>query len=218
MQAARGTSLNLGDSSSGDSSSRRSSSRDSDRRAPDSAGSYAGDAHGPAGAATAAEAPTRPRRVRTFALAAAVVYALDVLSKVLAVELLSDRSPVDLVPGVLQLTLVRNPGAAFSLGAELTVVLTGIAVVVVVAVVRMAARLRDRGWALALGLLLGGALGNLTDRLLRQPGPLRGHVVDFLQLPNWPVFNLADSAIVVAAALVAWRSIRGIGLDGRRDR
>lgn len=215
MQAARGTSLNLG------ASGRDSSGDHSSSRAADAAGSHCGD---PAGehvakrAATAAVVPTRPRRVRTFALAAVVVYALDVVTKVLAVEFLADRPAVDVVPGVLQLTLVRNPGAAFSLGTELTVVLTGIAVVVVVVVLGMAARLRDRGWAIALGLLLGGALGNLTDRLLRQPGPLRGHVVDFLQLPNWPVFNVADSAITVAAVLVAWRSVRGIGLDGRRDR
>jgi signal peptidase II len=81
----------------------------------------------------------------------------------------------------------------------------------------MAGRLRDRGWALALGLLLGGAVGNLLDRLFRQPGPMRGHVIDFLQLPNWPVFNLADSAICLAAALVVWRSLRGVELDGRTE-
>ena len=157
-----------------------------------------------------------PRRVRTFAVATVAVLALDVASKVLAVRLLADRAPVDVVPGLLRLTLLRNPGAAFSLGTGLTVALTVIAAAVVVVVLRMAARLRDRGWALALGLLLGGALGNLTDRLLRQPGPLRGHVVDFIALPHWPVFNLADSAICVAAALVALRSVQGIGLDGRR--
>lgn len=168
-------------------------------------------------AGTAEVAPLPPRRVFSFVLTAVVVYVLDVVSKVLAVELLADRPPVDVVPGVLQLTLLRNPGAAFSLATGLTIVLTLIAVLVVGAVLRMAGRLRDRGWAIALGLLLGGAVGNLTDRLLREPGPLRGHVVDFLQLPHWPVFNLADSAICVAAALVAWRSVRGIGLDGRRD-
>ncbi len=168
------------------------------------------------GAVSSVEGPP-PRRLRTFALAAVVVYALDVVTKVLAVALLADRPPVDVVPGALQLTLVRNPGAAFSLATGLTVALTVIALVVVVVVLRMAGRLRDRCWAVALGLLLGGALGNLTDRLLREPGPLRGHVVDFLALPHWPVFNLADSAICVAAVLVAWRSVRGIGLDGRRE-
>jgi signal peptidase II len=80
----------------------------------------------------------------------------------------------------------------------------------------MASRLRDRTWAVALGLLLGGALGNLTDRLVRQPGFMRGHVVDFLELPNWPVFNIADAALTVAAVLVVVQSLRGVGTDGRR--
>jgi signal peptidase II len=117
----------------------------------------------------------------------------------------------------LQLTLVRNPGAAFGLATGLTLLLTCVAAVVVLVLLRMAGRLRDRGWAIAFGLLLGGATGNLVDRLFRQPGPFRGHVVDFLQLPNWPVFNIADSAICVAAALVVFRSLRGIGLDGRHE-
>ena len=98
----------------------------------------------------------------------------------------------------------------------LTVLLTAIALVVVVVVVRLSGRVRSAGWACALGLLLGGALGNLTDRLLREPAPFRGHVVDFLRLPHWPVFNLADSCIVAAALLIALLSVRGIGLDGTR--
>jgi signal peptidase II len=69
----------------------------------------------------------------------------------------------------------------------------------------------------ALGLLLGGALGNLTDRIFRSPGPLRGHVVDFLELPHWPIFNLADSAIVLGAVLITLQSLRGVHLDGRRS-
>jgi signal peptidase II len=77
-------------------------------------------------------------------------------------------------------------------------------------------RLRNRTWAVALGLLLGGALGNLTDRLVRQPGVMRGHVVDFLELPNWPVFNIADTALTLAAVLIVVQSLRGIGTDGRR--
>jgi len=155
--------------------------------------------------------------VVTFAVVATLTIALDVATKVAAVAFLSDRDPVEVVPGVLDLTLVRNPGAAFGLATDLTWLLSAIAIVVAGVVLRMAGRLRDRGWALALGLLLGGAVGNLLDRLLRQPGPMQGHVIDFLQLPNWPVFNLADSAICVAAAVVVWRSLRGIGLDGRTE-
>jgi signal peptidase II len=156
-----------------------------------------------------------PRRLRLFAVVVAVAYAADVLTKVVAVETLSGRPDVEVVPGVLDLHLTRNPGAAFSLATGMTVVLTLVAAVVAVVVVRIATQLRDRTWAVALGLLLGGALGNLTDRLLREPGPLRGHVVDFLRLPHWPVFNLADVAIVVAAALILVQCVRGVGVDGR---
>jgi signal peptidase II len=95
----------------------------------------------------------------------------------------------------------------------MTWVLTVIAVVVVVVVVRVASRLQSRVWALTLGLLLGGALGNLTDRLFRAPGVARGHVVDFLELPHWPIFNVADSAIVTAGVLVVLLTLLGVGLD-----
>ncbi|GAA2037313.1 signal peptidase II [Pseudokineococcus marinus] len=147
----------------------------------------------------------------------ALVWGLDQLTKALAVSRLTEGEPVELVPGVLDLYLLYNPGAAFSLATGLTWVLTLVAVGVVVAVALMARRLGSRAWAYALGLLLGGALGNLTDRLLREPGFGTGHVVDFLRLPRWPVFNLADSAIVVAAVLVVVLSFRGVGVDGRRE-
>ena len=156
------------------------------------------------------------RRLGLLAAVAGLAWVVDVVTKVVAVETLSERPPVQVVPGVLDLTLTRNPGAAFSIGPGLTAVLTVIALVVVVVVVRLATRVRDWLWAIALGLLLGGALGNLTDRLVREPGPFQGHVVDFLRLPHWPVFNVADSCIVVAAVLIGVQSIRGIGLDGTR--
>jgi signal peptidase II len=149
-----------------------------------------------------------------FAALAAVVYALDLATKTLAVAQLEGREPVSLLGGLLTLRLTRNPGAAFSLGTGYTVALTVVAIGVVVVVVRLSSRLRSAGWAVALGLLLGGACGNLTDRLVRAPGPMRGHVVDFLELPHWPVFNVADSAIVAAAALVVLQSLRGVRLDG----
>ncbi len=156
------------------------------------------------------------RRTRLVLVVAAVVWLADAASKVIAVNLLADREPVELVPRVLTLTLTRNPGAAFSIGTGVTVLLTAVACVVVLVVLRLSGRVRSTGWAWALGLLLGGALGNLTDRLLREPGPFRGHVVDFLQLPRWPVFNLADSCIVTAALLIALLSLRGTTLDGSR--
>lgn len=160
----------------------------------------------------------RPRRrLRLFVGVAVVAYAADVVTKLIAVEKLSDRPPVTVIPGVLDLTLVRNPGAAFGLATGLTAVLTVIALAVCLVVVRLARRLRNGVWAIALGLMLGGALGNLTDRFLRDPGPLQGHVVDFLALPNWPVFNLADTSVCIAAALIVLQSFRGVGLDGRTD-
>jgi signal peptidase II len=157
------------------------------------------------------------RRIRLFATVAAVVYAIDAGSKVLVVHGLTGHEPISLLGGLLTLRLTRNPGAAFSTATGYTVLLTLVAIGVVVCVTRLAARLGSTGWAVALGLLLGGALGNLTDRIFRSPGPLRGHVVDFLELPHWPIFNLADSAIVLGAVLITLQSLRGVHLDGRRS-
>ena len=157
-----------------------------------------------------------PRRVRSFVVWAVAVYAVDVASKLAAVRALDGEPPVSLLGGLLTLRLTRNPGAAFSLGAEYTVALSLVAIGVVAVVVRLSSRLGSAGWAAALGLLLGGAAGNLTDRMLRAPGPFRGHVVDFLELPQWPVFNLADTAIVVGAVLLMAQSLRGVRLDGSR--
>ncbi|CAN5799355.1 signal peptidase II [soil metagenome] len=173
----------------------------------------------PAGgdAAAAEPLPSPPRRLVLFAAVAFTAWVLDVASKVAAVETLVGRRPVDVIPGVLDLTVTRNPGAAFSIATSLTALLTVVAIVVVVVIGWLAVRIRSRAWAVALGLLLGGALGNLTDRMLREPGPFQGHVVDFLRLPNFPVFNLADSCIVVAAVLIAVQSLRGAGLDGSRE-
>lgn len=145
-----------------------------------------------------------------------LVYVVDQLTKALAVRWLTPAQPVDLVGSVLQLRLIRNPGAAFSLATGMTWVLTVIAVVVVVLVIRSSRHLGHRGWAFALGLLLGGALGNLTDRLVRAPGPGRGHVIDFIDYGGYFVGNTADIAIVGAAILVGLLGARGIGLDGGR--
>lgn len=126
------------------------------------------------------------------------------------------RDPINVVGDWLQITYTLNPGAAFSIGGSFTVVLTAIAITVAVVIIRMASRLGSNAWAVALGGLLGGALGNLSDRLFRSPGPFRGSVVDWIAVPNWPVFNIADSAIFCAAILMVWLSFRGIGLDGSR--
>ncbi len=143
-------------------------------------------------------------------------FAIDQTTKILAVRELEDRAPVELIGTFLELRLVRNPGAAFSTGASLTPIITLVAIVAAVVVVVLALRVRHRGWAVGLGLLLAGVLGNLTDRMLRDPGPFRGHVVDFFALPNWPVFNVADICINVAAAFFVILLFRGVRLDGSR--
>ena len=160
-------------------------------------------------------APNRPRRrvVSLFAVAA-LVLAADVATKIAVVAHLSNREPLRLLGGALLLRETRNSGAAFSLAQGATVVFTFVAVGVVVAILRTASRLRSLPWAISLGLLLGGASGNLADRMLRAPGPLRGHVVDWIDFRVWPVFNLADSAIVVGGLLAVLLSVRGRALDG----
>jgi signal peptidase II len=172
--------------------------------------------HPPEPAPRDTDAAPPQRRVRAFIGCAALVYLVDVLTKVLAVAALAGRPPISLLDGLLTLRLTRNPGAAFSLGTGYTIVLSVVAVVVVAVVVALSQRLGNLPWAIALGLLLGGACGNLTDRLLRAPGPFRGYVVDFLELPHWPVFNVADSAIVLGAVVLVVQSIRGVHLDGSR--
>jgi len=170
---------------------------------------------------TAGEASVTParRRVGVLVAVAALVYAADVISKVIVVATLRENVPVRVIGSLLQLDYLRNPGAAFSLGAGgYTVVFTLIAAAVIVAILRMARTLVSRPWAVALGLLLGGALGNLTDRIARSPGPLRGWVVDWIQLPHWPVFNLADSAICCGGALMVLLTVMGLHPDGKVER
>ncbi len=158
----------------------------------------------------------RRRRVGLLLLVAAGVYLADVISKIIVVATLSDRQ-VRLLGGLLTLDLLRNSGAAFSIGTSLTIVFTLIALGVVFFILRTSRRLRSVPWAVTLGLLLGGATGNLTDRLLRSPGVFRGDVVDWIQLPHWPVFNVADSAIVCGGVLAVLLAARGYRLDGTRD-
>ena len=152
-----------------------------------------------------------------FALVALVAYAVDQVSKVVAVAELENRPDVEVLGDLLQLNLVRNPGAAFSIGTGLTPLLSVLAVVAALTVLWFARRLGSKLWAVGLGLLLAGVLGNLTDRVLRSPGAFRGHVIDFLQLPNWPIFNVADICINVAAGLIIVQAFRGIRLDGTRE-
>ena len=148
---------------------------------------------------------------------AAFVLAADVISKALVVAHLHDDQPVHLIGNVLMLWLTRNPGAAFSVGTSETVVFTVIAFGVIVYIARTARRLYSLGWAVALGLLLGGAMGNLGDRIFRAPGLFRGDVVDWIAVTRfYPIFNLADSAIVCGGILTVILAMRGQHLDGTR--
>ena len=162
--------------------------------------------------------PPRRRCLLLFAAVAAAAYAVDVVTKVLAVALLSGRPPVHVVGDFFTLTLTRNSGAAFSTATSYTAALTAIAIAAAVVVVWVARRVASPAWAVALGLLLAGVAGNLTDRLFREPGPFQGHVVDFLAFPHWPVFNVADACINVAAALIIIQSLRGVRVNGTRTR
>ena len=161
--------------------------------------------------------PGVPTTTRLALLVAVLGVVTDLLSKQVAVHELTGRAPVSVLGEVLQLRLVRNPGAAFSAGASLTPVISVVAVVATLVVSYFAFRVRHRGWAVALGLLLAGVSGNLIDRIFRAPGPFRGHVVDFFALPNWPVFNVADICIDVAGALFVLLLLRGAPFDGQRD-
>jgi len=146
---------------------------------------------------------------------ALVVLAADIVTKLVVVATLSGRPPVSLLGGFLKLTLTRNPGAAFSIGGPSTTALfSAIAVGVAVVILRTARRIGSASWAVTLGLLLGGATGNLIDRIFRYPGPFRGYVVDWIQLPHWPVFNLADSAIVCGGVLAVILAMRGTAITG----
>ena len=159
----------------------------------------------------------RPRRVGLLLGVAAFVIAADIITKAVAVAHIREYSRIDVVGSLLVLTLTRNGGAAFNIGGtSMTIVFTVIAAGVIIYILRASRNLRSIGWAITLGLLLGGATGNLVDRIFRAPAPFRGDVVDWIELPHWPVFNLADSSIVCAGFLVVLLALRGIRLDGTR--
>lgn len=149
--------------------------------------------------------------MRRLYLVAALAWGLDIASKIWAVNNLSARNPIQILGSFFQLTLIRNSGAAFSFATGATIIFTCLSVAAVIAIIYYSNKVTSLGWSIALGLLLGGVLGNLTDRLFRSPGFLKGEVIDWLELTHWPVFNLADSAIVVAAFLAIVLSIRNVG-------
>ncbi|MDQ1722353.1 MAG: signal peptidase [Pseudonocardiales bacterium] len=163
-------------------------------------------------------------RMWLFFATALIALTADLVTKILVVAHIRPADPgVRLLGGAVYLVQARNSGAAFSVGTGATVVLTAISIIVIVIVIRAARRLTSSGWALALGLVLGGAMGNLVDRLFRAPSPGKGHVVDWISVLAsdghvWPIFNLADSAIVVGGALAVLLSLRGVEFSSGRAR
>ncbi|WP_052851813.1 signal peptidase II [Streptomyces avicenniae] len=155
-----------------------------------------------------------PRRVAVLVAVAAFAYLVDLATKIWVVTSLENQRSIDVIGDWMRFRAVRNAGAAFGIGSALTVVFTCIAAAVIVVIFRLARRLYSVPWAIALGLLLGGALGNLTDRLFRSPGAFQGHVVDFVAVQHFAVFNLADSAIVCGGILIVLLSFRGLDPDG----
>ncbi|GAT64806.1 signal peptidase [Planomonospora sphaerica] len=191
-------------------------------------GTTGGAADGETEGAAGADGPVPPpgrRRIAVLATIAPIVYLLDLVTKTVVLKTLEGRDPLVLVPDLLQFRVIFNSGAAFSIGTGMTIVFTFVAAAVVIAILRTARHLRSLPWAVTLGLLLGGALGNLTDRVFRWPSgfgreaPFQGYVVDFIETfpGHFPVWNIADAGIVcggILAVLLAWR---GYQIDGTRD-
>ena len=164
--------------------------------------------------------PVQARTRRILALTvmfcvALAVLMVDAVSKAQVLARLPGHPPVRLLHGLVTLDLTFNAGAAFGVGTSYTAIIAVIVLGVIAYIIRTARRLRSLIWTIALGLLLGGAMGNLGDRLFRAPGPLRGRVVDWINLPHFPwTFNLADASITCAAVLIAVLALRGVRIDG----
>jgi signal peptidase II len=161
------------------------------------------------------QAPRGKRRVAVLIVVAVLAYVLDLISKLVVVaELEPGNRSIEVIGEWLRLDVIRNPGAAFGFGEAFTIIFTVIAAAVIVVIFRLARKLYSTPWAVALGLLLGGALGNLTDRIFRSPGVFEGAVVDFIAPRHFAVFNLADSAIVCGGILIVLLSFKGLDPDG----
>ena len=158
------------------------------------------------------------RAIVILALVAVFVFAVDQVAKAAVIAHLAEGERVPVLGDLLVFLYTRNPGAAFSIGAGSTWIFTIIATGVLVTVIWIAPRIRSLMWAIVFGLVLGGLLGNLFDRLFRPPAFGQGEVVDFIKIPLLPaIFNLADSAIVLAMVLFLIQTLRGVGLNGQKQ-
>ena len=165
--------------------------------------------------------PAHRRALVALVVVTLAVVLVDQATKAWAVAVLEPRlaagdGPIPIIGSALFLTFYENPGASFGLATGFTWILTAVAIAVVVGVVRISRRLSSLPWAIALGALLGGALGNLGDRLLRAPGFAIGHVVDFIGFGSWFVNNIADIAITLGAVAMVVLALMGIDVDGSR--
>ena len=147
---------------------------------------------------------------RQLLLTALVVILIDLATKAWAVARLENQSEIKVIGEFLKFSFVRNPGAAFSFGTSVTWVFTLIAIAVTIAILLISKNVTNKPWAIALGGLLGGAVGNLIDRIFRSPEVFHGHVVDFISVPNYPMFNISDSAVVLSAIAMVVLSMRGV--------
>ncbi|CAL9417588.1 signal peptidase II [Streptomyces sp. enrichment culture] len=161
-----------------------------------------------------AEQPRGRRQIAVLFAVAAFAYLIDLVSKMIVVAKLEHQEAIEIFGEWLKFDAIRNRGAAFGFGQAFTIIFTLIAAAVIVVIIRLARKLYSLPWAIALGLLLGGALGNLTDRIFRAPGVFEGAVVDFIAPKHFAVFNLADSAIVCGGILIVLLSFRGLDPDG----
>jgi signal peptidase II len=150
------------------------------------------------------------RTWRTLFSVAWFVWILDLATKIWAVSALSHRPNIKVLGSFFQLSFARNSGAAFSFATGGTIFLSIFGLIVLSVIFYYSTRITSKGWAVVLGLVMGGIIGNLIDRIFREPGMLRGHVIDWMQLPHWPIFNIADSAIVIAALISMVLSARNI--------
>jgi signal peptidase II len=163
--------------------------------------------------------PAQGRRVAAIVfVTAAVIVAVDQVTKALVVSSLREGESRRVIGGVVSWTLQRNPGSAFGLFRHFPVVFTILAALIALLIVVRAPRVQDRLTAVALCLVLGGAVGNLVDRIARPPGVFRGRVIDFIDFHWWPVFNLADSAVVIGAVLLLISSYRAERRAKARER
>ncbi|MDA8718781.1 signal peptidase II [Aquiluna sp.] len=160
---------------------------------------------------------TKSARYLLFGVSASLIVALDQLTKFWAEASLVGQGSIPVIGELLQFRLAYNNAAAFSLGVGATWVLTTISLVASIALIALSPRIKTMTWALIGGMALGGAVGNLIDRALKQPEFFNGHVVDFIQIPfNFPIFNLADTFLVIAVSLAILRTLLGDEIGGGR--